>query len=72
MTPVTAPAATPVVEVDKRKAGPRHRILQEGDRGCLRQAMLAAQMQKSADQAMAAVSIIITAALAVVGKILEH
>jgi hypothetical protein len=34
--------------------------------------MLAAQMQKSADQAMAAVSIIITAALAVVGKILEH
>jgi hypothetical protein len=36
--------------------------------------MLAAQMQKSADQAMAAVSIIITAArpVTVVGKILEH
>jgi hypothetical protein len=36
--------------------------------------MLAAQMQKSADQAVAAVSIIITAArpVAVVGKMLEH
>jgi len=36
--------------------------------------MLAAQMQKSADQAMAAVSVIITAArpVAVVGKMLEH
>ena len=38
------------------------------------QAMLAAQMEKSADKAVAAVSVIITAArpVAVVGKILEH
>ena len=36
--------------------------------------MLAAQMQNSADKAVAAVSVIITAArpVAVVGKILEH
>jgi hypothetical protein len=36
--------------------------------------MLAAQMQKSADKAMAAVSVVITAArpVAVVGKMLEH
>jgi hypothetical protein len=36
--------------------------------------MLAAQMQKSADEAMAAVSVVITAArpVAVVGKMLEH
>jgi hypothetical protein len=36
--------------------------------------MLAAQMQKSADKAMAAVSIVITAArpVAVFGKMLEH
>ena len=63
-----------VVEVHKRKAGPGHRILQERDRRCPRQAMLAAQMQKSADKAVAAVSVIITAArpVAVVGKILEH
>ena len=42
--------------------------------GAARQAMLAAQMQKSADKAMAAVSVVITAArpVAVVGKILEH
>jgi hypothetical protein len=67
-------AATSVVEVHKRKAGPGHRILQERDRGWRRQAMLAAQMQKSADEALAAVSVIITAArpVAVVGKKLEH
>jgi hypothetical protein len=50
--------------------GPRHRILQERDRGCCRQAMLAAQMQKSADKAVATVSVIVRAAgpVAVVGK----
>src|ERR1700719_419059 len=47
-------AATRVVEVHKRKAGPGHGILQERDRRCLRQAMLAAQMQNGADNAMAA------------------
>ena len=58
----------------KRKAGPGHRILQERDRRCCRQAMLAAQMQKSADKAMPAASVIITAArpVAAVGKKLEH
>ena len=67
-------AATGVVEVHKRKAGPGHRILQERDRRCPRQAMLAAQMQKSADKAMAAVSVIIMAArpVAIDGKMLEH
>jgi hypothetical protein len=45
-------AATVVIEVHKRKAGPGHRILQERDRRCPRQVMLAAQMQKSADQEM--------------------
>ena len=67
-------AATGVVEVNKRKAGPGHRILQERNRRRPRQAMLAAQMQKSADKAVAAVSVIITAArpVAVFGKILEH
>src|SRR5271156_1503541 len=67
-------AATSVVEVHKRKAGPGHRILQERDRRCRRQAMLAAQMQKSTDKAVAAVSVIIRAArpVAVVGKKLEH
>jgi hypothetical protein len=66
-------AATRVVEVHKRKAGPGHRILQERDRRRPRQAMLAAEMQKSADKAMASVSVIITAArpVAVVGKMLE-
>ena len=64
-------AATRVVEVHERKAGSGHRILQERDRRRLRQAMLAAEMQNSADKAMAAVSVIITAArpVAVVGKI---
>src|SRR5437016_5887471 len=68
------PAATSVVEVHKRKAGPGHRILQERDRRCRRQAMQAAQMQKSADKAMAAVSVVIRAArpVAVVGKKVEH
>jgi hypothetical protein len=60
--------------VHKRKAGPGHRILQERDCRCPRQAMLAAQMQKSADQAKAAVSVVITATrpVAVVEKMLEH
>src|SRR5205085_8315719 len=67
-------AATGVVEVHKRKAGPGHRSLQERDRRCPRQAMLAAQMQKSADKAMAAVSVIIMAArpVAIDGEMLEH
>jgi len=39
--------------VHKRKAGTGHRILQERDRRRPRQAMLAAQMQKGADEAMA-------------------
>ena len=50
-----------LLKCTKRKAGPGHRILQECDRRCPRQAMLAAQMQKSADQAEAAVSVVITA-----------
>src|SRR5271169_4402903 len=67
-------AATSVVEVHKRKAGPGHRILQEHDDRRRRQPMLAAQNQKSADKTVAAVSVIITAArpVAVVGKKLEH
>ncbi len=66
--------ATRVVKMHKRKAGPGHRILQERDRRRLRQTMLAAQMEKSADKAMAAVSVIVTAArpVAVVGKMLKH
>jgi len=56
------------------KAGPGHRILQERDRRGPRQAMLAAQMQKCANKASAAVSVLITTArpVAVVGKMLEH
>jgi hypothetical protein len=67
-------AAARVIEVDKREAGPGHRILQERDRRCRRQAMLAAEMEKSADQAVASISVIITAArpVAVVGKKIEH
>jgi hypothetical protein len=67
-------AATSVVEVHKRKAGPGHRILQERDRRCRRQAMPAAQVQKSADKAVTAVSVVITAVrpVAVVGKKLKH
>src|SRR5204862_1760987 len=67
-------AATSVVEVHKRKARPGHRILQERDRRCRRQAMLAAKMQKSADKAVAAVSVIIrtTRPAAVVSKKLKH
>jgi hypothetical protein len=51
-----------------------HRILQERDRRPCREAMLAAQMQKSADKAMAAVAVIITAAgpVPVVREKLEH
>jgi hypothetical protein len=67
-------AATSVVEVHKRKAGPGHRILQERDRRCRRHAMLTAQVQKSANKTVVAVSVVITAArpVAVVGKKLEH
>jgi len=67
-------AATSVVEMHKRKAEPGHRVLPECDRRCRRQAMLAAQVQKSADKAMAAIPVIITAArpVAIVGKKLEH
>src|SRR5262249_60782940 len=66
--------ATRVVKVHKRKAGPGHRILRERDRRRPRQPMLAAQMQKSADKAVAAVSVIVTAErpVVVVGKMLEH
>ena len=55
-------AAPTVVEVQKRKAGSGHRILQERDRQCPRQAMLAAQMQKSADKAVAAIPVIMASA----------
>jgi hypothetical protein len=67
-------AATPVIKVHKRKARPWHRILQERDRWCRRQAMLAAEMQKCADKAVATVSVIVTAPrpVAVVAKELEH
>jgi hypothetical protein len=60
--------------VHQRKAGPGHRILQERDRRCRLQAMPAAQVQKSADKAVTAVSVVITAArpVAVVGKKLEY
>jgi hypothetical protein len=56
------------------ETGPGHRVLQERDRRRLRQTMLAAQLQESADQAVAAVSVIVMAArpVAVVGKMLEH
>src|SRR5437868_13713070 len=66
--------ATGVVEVYERKAGPGHRILQERNRRCPRQAMLAAQMQESTDKTVATVSVLITAArpVALVVKILEH
>jgi hypothetical protein len=67
-------AATRIVEVHERKPGPRHRSLQERNHRFPRQAMLAAQMQKSADKAMAAVSVVIAAArpVAVLAKMLEH
>jgi len=63
-------AATSVVKAHERKAGPGHRILQERDCRRCRQAMLAAKMQESADKAVAAVSVVITAArpVTVVGK----
>src|SRR5215510_15992872 len=66
--------ATRVVKMHRREAGSGHRILQERDRRCPRQAMLAAKLQKSADKTVAAISVVITAArpVAVVGKILEH
>lgn len=67
-------ATTTVVEVHKREAGPGHRILQERDRRRPRQAMLAAEMQESADKAMTTISVVITAArpVVIVGKMLEH
>ena len=63
-----------IVEVHERKAGLRHRILEERDRRRRRKAMLAAQMQKSADEAVAAVSVVITAArpVAIIREKLEH
>ena len=45
-------AATRVIKVHERKAGPGHRILEERDRRCPRQAMIAAQMQKSTNNAV--------------------
>lgn len=67
-------AATCIVEVHKRKPRPGHRILKERDHRCRRQAMFAAQMQKSADKAVAPISIIVIAArpMVLVGKELEH
>src|SRR5262249_38349060 len=67
-------AAAGVIEVDKWKAGPWHRILQEGDRGCRRQAILTGEMQERADQTTTAVSIVVTAAcpMTIIGKKLEH
>jgi len=47
-------ATTRVFEVDKRKAGPGHSVLQERDHRRRRQAMLAAKMQQGADKAVAA------------------
>jgi hypothetical protein len=66
-------AATGIVEMHERKAGLGHRILQERNCRCRRQAVLAGQMQKSADQAVAAVSVVITASrpASVVGEMLE-
>ena len=55
-------AAAMIVEMHERKPGAGHRILQERDRRRGRQAMRAAQMQKSADEAVAAVTVIVTAA----------
>src|SRR5262249_40014667 len=67
-------AATCVVEVDKRKAGPWHCVLQKRDHRRRRQAMLAAKMQEGADQTVATPSVIIRAArpMAVVDEELEH
>jgi hypothetical protein len=67
-------AAASVVEMHERKAGAGHSILQERDYRSCRKAILAAQMEKSADQAMAAVAVIVAAArpAAVVGKKLKH
>jgi hypothetical protein len=45
-------AATSIVEVNKRKTGPGHRILQKREHRRRRQAMLAAQMQKSTNNAV--------------------
>jgi hypothetical protein len=67
-------AAVRVVEVDEREAGPGHRVLQQRDRQRPWQAVLVAQMQKSADKAATAVTVVIAAArpVAVVGKMLEY
>jgi len=67
-------AATVVVEVHKREARAGHRILQQRDRRRGRQAMLAAEMEESADKAVPAVTVIITAARPVgaVREKLEH
>ena len=55
-------AAARVIEVHKRNTGPGHRILQERDRPRPRQAVVAAQMQESAEKTAAAASVIIAPA----------
>jgi alpha-D-ribose 1-methylphosphonate 5-triphosphate synthase subunit PhnG len=67
-------AATMIVKVNKGKARAGHRILEERDHRRRWKAMLAAQMQKSADEAVAAVSIVITSArpVAIIREKLEH
>src|SRR5215469_9285165 len=69
------PRGYPPKVVGKRLAErPESLDLQERDHWCCRKSMLAAQMQNRADQAVAAVSVIVTTArpVAVVGKKLEH
>jgi len=60
--------------MNERKAGAGHRILQERDHRCCRKAMLAAQMKKSANKAVAATAVIIRAArpVQVIREKLEH
>jgi len=67
-------AATIVVEVHERKAGAGHRILQERDHRFCRKAILAAQMEKSADKAVAATAVIIRTAgpVAIIREKREH
>jgi hypothetical protein len=58
----------------KRKTGPGHRIIQQRDHRCRRQAMLAAEMEHSADKTVTAVPVIVPAArpAVAVGKKREH
>ena len=67
-------AATIIVEVHERKAGAGHRILQERDHRFCRKAILAAQMEKSADKAVAATAVIIRTAgpVAIIREKREH